>query len=45
MERIKMCAICGMKIAKYTCMNCGAFVCEDCFDKRKMLCINCARRA
>ena len=38
---VKPCSFCGNKIAKYTCVNCGASVCEDHYDFKTGLCTNC----
>ncbi|HII14686.1 MAG TPA: orotate phosphoribosyltransferase [Nanoarchaeota archaeon] len=41
MERTAVCAICGRNIARFTCMKCGASVCENCFTQEKQVCRRC----
>jgi len=41
MERVMRCAICEKKLGRFTCMKCGANVCEDCFDPAKGICKGC----
>jgi len=36
------CEICGIRDAKYTCINCGRRVCEECFNLEKWICIKCS---
>ena len=38
-----LCNICGQNLAKVVCDNCIAYVCEECFDKSKNLCVRCAK--
>ena len=35
------CEICNRKLAKYVCIECGARVCEDCYDRESLMCIRC----
>ncbi|MEM0084620.1 MAG: hypothetical protein QW743_04750 [Candidatus Methanomethylicia archaeon] len=37
------CEICGIRNAKYTCINCGCRVCEECLDTEKWMCIKCLK--
>jgi len=43
MQIIKKCGVCGINIGKYVCIMCGKLVCENCYDKKKGLCISCAQ--
>ena len=38
-----ICQICQKKEATNVCMNCGARVCDDHFDKTTGLCTKCRR--
>lgn len=37
------CEICGIRDAKYTCINCGSRVCEECLDIEKWMCTKCLK--
>ncbi|WP_313691340.1 hypothetical protein [Halorarum halobium] len=38
-----LCQICEAKEGRFTCDNCGAFVCEDHYDRTEGLCADCLR--
>lgn len=42
--RKKMCDLCGVKEAVFTCQNCGSDVCEMHYNKRLGMCTNCPKR-
>ena len=44
MEQPTTCQICRRKVAKFTCKNCGANACENCYDKKLGICITCMPR-
>ncbi len=38
-----LCSICGQKWANVVCNNCLAYVCDNCFNKKKDVCLLCAQ--
>ena len=38
-----LCSICEAAPARHMCEHCGALVCDDHFDQRVGVCVNCAR--
>lgn len=41
MEQVTICMVCNRNISKHSCIRCGALVCDDCFSKKRNLCVGC----
>jgi len=38
-----LCTICANNLGEVVCDNCGMYVCNDCFDKKKQVCKGCSK--
>jgi len=39
--RVKTCEICGKRVARYVCQECGREVCQFCFEPNTWVCQDC----
>ena len=42
--RIRTCEICGKRVARYVCQECGREVCQFCFEPGTWVCQDCYNR-
>jgi len=42
--RARECAICGKRMARYVCQECGREVCQFCLEQGAWVCLDCHRR-
>ncbi|MEM2320696.1 MAG: DUF131 domain-containing protein [Candidatus Bathyarchaeia archaeon] len=42
---VKPCEICGGRVSRYICQECGRAICESCIKPDTWLCLDCYRRA
>jgi len=44
MSTADLCQVCESEMARHTCDQCGAAVCDDHYDRSTALCASCASR-
>lgn len=42
--RARKCEICGKRMARYVCQECGREVCQFCLEQSAWVCLDCYRR-
>jgi len=42
--RVRTCEICGKRVARYVCQECGREVCQFCFEPSTWVCLDCCNR-
>jgi len=42
--RARTCEICGKRMARYVCQECGREVCQFCLEQNTWVCLDCYRR-
>ena len=41
--RVRTCEICGKRVARYVCQECGREVCQFCLERNTWVCLDCYR--